>query len=293
MIRFQSFLEFFLSYLLMSFLIGISSAQADQEPPKIGNFIMPFSQQPGPLLGIGENILEKNQYQYLLYADDYAGVNQHFVDVYPAFLYGITDALSILVSTPIAASYQTNQYKSRGFEDAFLQLEYNFYNKSTSTYYDVATVLANVTAPTGSIDKNPSTGVGSPSFLLGATFDRTYVDWFFFTSYGGIFTTAKNGTKFGNNYLYQGGFGRTIANTKDWLFALILEGTGTYSQQDRVHGVIDPDSGGNEIYMTPSLWFSTKHLIVQSGVGYAVAQHLYGQQNRDTYLLVGGIAWTV
>lgn len=168
-------------------------------PPNWGNLALPPSQQPGPLVSFGENILNKNETQLFLFADEFGGVHKHFIDLIPSILYGLTDDLSIFINLPYATSYRVGPYKSSGFEDAFVQLEYIFYNSSTKSYLDEATIVGNVSIPTGSTQKNPPTGFGSPSYFLGFTFNRTYIDWFIFGSPGALFTTAKNGSKFGNN----------------------------------------------------------------------------------------------
>ncbi len=280
--------------LITSLLMTLTCAASDDRPyPRIGNFALPDSQQPGPLIGFGENILPQHDTQLFLFADDYAGVNKHFIDLVPSVVYGITNSLSIFINAPYAASYQEGPQKSSGFEDAFAQLEYAFFNASRSTYVDQATIVANVTIPTGSIDKTPETGVGSPSFFLGTTFNRTMIEWFFFGSPGIEFTTAKNGTKFGNSYLYQFGFGRHIANVNQWLFAWMLEIDGTYTQKNRVRGSIDPDSGGNVVYATPSIWASTKKFTFQFGLGLPVTQDLFGTQTKDSYLLALNVGWNM
>jgi hypothetical protein len=268
---------------------------ADEEPapPQIGNFSVSSSQQPGPLVSFGENILKKNETRLFLFADDYVGVNEHQIDVIPSVMHGITDNFTLGLNVPYAASYQLGSQKSTGFEDASVQLEYAFYNKSTTRYVDQATVVINAAAPTGSIYKSPPTGSGSPSLFLGATYNRTYVDWFVFGSPGATFTTAKNGTKFGNSYLYQLGFGRNIASAKGWVFAWMNEFDGTYSQKNRVFGLINPNSGGNIIYMTPSLWISTESFVFQLGAGFPVTQHLFGNQPRETGLFVANAGWAV
>lgn len=283
----------FLVLIISLIFFSINCKASEDQPPQIGNFALPNSQQPGPMIGFGENILDKNETQLFLFADDYGGINKHYIDVIPSVLYGITSSLSIFINVPYAASYQMGQQKSTGFEDAFAQLEYAFYNNSTKSYVDQATVVVNMTVPTGSIQKNPATGVGSISYFVGTTFNRTYVNWFLFGSPGAILTTAKNGTKFGNSYFYQFGFGRNIMDINGWLLAWMAEIDGTYSQRNRVQGLIDPNSGGNIVYVTPSLWASTKKLIFQFGIGFPITQHLYGNQTRDTFLLAANIGWSV
>lgn len=276
------------------FLFFSSFCYATNNPsyPQTGNFALPASQQPGPLIGFGETIMDKNKLQLEMFADDYSGVNKYAIDIAPAIIYAITDNLAILFSTPFSADDKENQDHSSGIEDSYLQLEYAYYNKDTTTYSDQATIVIGASAPTGSSLKTPPTGYGSPSLFLGTTFNRTYVDWFFFTSPGAVITTAKNGTKFGNSYLYQFGFGRNIKDINGWILAWLTEIDGTYTQRSRQSGQMDPDSGGNVVYVTPSFWASTKKLILQFGVGFPITQNLYGDQTRNNYLLAANFTWT-
>jgi len=276
--------------LLSILLLSTLPCHAEQ-PPSIGNFALPVSQQPGPLIGFGSNIIDQHETQVFFFADDYLGVNKHTMDLAPSILYGIRNDLSLFIEVPYAASFKSNQQTSRGLEDTLAQLEYAWYSPSTSRYIDQATVVINLTAPTGSAQKNPPTGFGSPSFFLGTTFSRTYVDWFFIAAAGAILTTAHNSTKFGNNYLYQFTIGRNIANINGWLLAWMTEIDDSYSQHNRVNGIMDPNSGGNIVYVTPSFWASTQHFLFQFGAGVAAAQQLNGNQTRSTYVLVGNIAW--
>ena len=195
----------------------------------------------------------------------------------PGILYGITDRFSIFLNVPVAPRYQQREKHASGIEDVILQLEYAFYTKSTSTFYDHATLVGNVTFPSGSISKDPATGYGSPTSFLGTTFDRTYKDWYLFTAYGALLTTAHHGTKFGNEFFYQYGLGCNICDIDSkWLFAWMTEIDGFYVGKSRIHGLLNPDSGGNVVYITPSLWVSSKKIIIQLGAGWVISQHLFG-----------------
>lgn len=283
---------------LIAFVLLILSpyafaANADQgSPPSTGNFSLPTSQQPGPLVSVGENVIDKNVTLFFIFADDYNAEEKHFTDVVPSFLYGITDNLSAFFNVPIAPSYKVNKDRSSGLEDAFLQFEYAFYNNKTSTYADQATVIVNMTVPTGSGKKIPPTGVGALSYFLGATYNRMYVDWFAFTSYGITLPLDHNDTKFGNNYLYELGFGRNIATTDHWIFAWMIEVDGQYTEKNKISGSTDQNSGGNFVFVTPSFWASSKTLILQLGIGLPVTQHLNGNQTDYNFLVVGNVGWT-
>ena len=263
-----------------------------ESPPKIGNYILPSSQQPGSLISFGQNILEEEKTKIFLFSDALGGSQMYFIDAIPYGVYGLTDDLSILFGVPIAVNYKQNKRHSSGLSDMLLQLEYAFYNENTSQFGDQATLVTSVTFPTGSATKQPPTGYGSSSFFLGSTFNRTYVNWFVFTSPGVTLTTSHEGRKAGNEYLYQAGIGRNICTIdSEWIFAWFVEANGLYTEKTHFKGRTGPDSGGNLIVVTPSLWISSEHLTFQFGVGLPVAQHLFGNQTKNKYLLASNVSW--
>jgi hypothetical protein len=162
-----------------------------------------------------------------------------------------------------------------------LQPEYAFYHKNTPFYLIQATIVGSVSFPTGSNTKKPPTGFGAPSFFLGSTFSYTGIKWLFSNSYGGIFPLKGSNIQYGDQFLYQGGIGRNIPSPSGWIFAWIIEGTGTYSWKNKIGNVKDPNSGGNTLYITPSLWVSSAKILLQIGAGYPVIQHLFGKQKTN------------
>lgn len=274
-------------------------------PPKTGNYVLPASQQPGPLISFGQNILNKDQTKIFLYSDASVGSQMHLIDAMPYGVYGLTDNFCALLSVPIAASYKRKKDHSSGLSDIFLQLEYAFYNKNTSQFEDQATLVMNVTFPTGSATKRPPTGNGSSSFFLGSTFNRTYINWLFFTSPGITLTTSQDGRKIGNEYLYQAGIGRNFYTVdSEWIFAWLVEANGRYTEKTHFKGRFNPNavgniftghfnpnSGGNIFIVMPSLWISSKQITFQFGVGMPVAQHLFGHQIKDKYVLASNVSW--
>ncbi|MBS0652357.1 MAG: hypothetical protein JSR39_02395 [Verrucomicrobia bacterium] len=259
---------------------------ADEASPSCntGNLALPSSQQPGPLISFGQNVIDQNQTQVFVYADDFIGKSQHAIDLGAGLTYGITDDFCATFTVPFAVSYKENSAHSSGLEDIVLQLEYAVYSGNAPCSSDQVTIVANASFPTGSSSKNPPTGFGSVGYFIGTTYNHTGVYWFVFTSYGAEFPTTHHGTKSGNQYLYQFGIGRNITNTKDWMIAWMAEVDGTFEEKDKVKGLKDPNSGGNVIYLTPSLWASSKNWIIQLGFGFAVQQNLFGNQNRNKYL---------
>lgn len=283
--------------MLMLFFFFTLNAKSDliedeNKPLKLGNLAVAPSQQPNPMISFGQNIVEKGVTQGFLLTTDLHGRDHRFTNIVPSILYGITDQLSIFISQPFTPQFKDRKFKSSGVEDLSIQFEYAFYNNVELTFFDQATLVGNITIPFGSSKKNPPTGYGATSFFIGETFSRTMIDWLFFVSPGAIFPTSHHRTRFGNQFLYQFGFGRNITNINKWLFTWMVEFDGVYALKNKIRGKLDQNSGGNTIIITPSIWISSEKFILQCGLGYTVYQKNFGKQNRDTYLFALNAGWT-
>ena len=169
------------------------------------------------------------------------------------------------ITDPISHLTQT----SRGIEDMIIQLEYAYYDKKTTTSVTQFTIVTNIALPTGSAYKKPPTGFGASSFFIGGTASCLKTDWYYFTALGAKLTTSNNDTKFGNAFLYQFGLGNNICYKIDkWIFNWLVELDGVYNQRDKLLGCINQNTGGNIIFLGPSLFFSTKHLVLQGGISW-------------------------
>lgn len=264
----------------------------EDEPPAIGNFSLSSSQQPYGLFAFGGNVIDKGETQLFVFSDEFVGQKKFLLEVIPSYLYGITNELSLFLNFPFSPSAKDQDAKSSGWQDFFFQLEYAFYNKKTSTHTNQATLVGSLFFPTGSSRKDPPTGLGSPGFFLGGTFTHMRVDWFTFSGLGALLTTSSDKTKFADQLLYQFGFGRNFKSPSGWIYAWMIEIDGQYGGKNQIQGQWDPNSGGNVIYATPSLWISSKDILIQFGVSYPITQHLFGKQTKYDYALNLNFAWS-
>lgn len=264
----------------------------DEEPLKIGNFALPGSQQPGPLVGFGQSIIDKGQQQIYLSGAAFIGKHSYHSEIIATYIYGITDEFSIHLDVPYEPANKDGPNKSSGFSDLAVQLEYAYYSKSEKCWSEQATIVGAVFFPNGSREKDPSTGHGSPSFFAGLTYNHTAIDWLYFGAAGMLLTTKNKDYRAGYGFLYQGGIGRNICSPPGWIYAGILEFIGEYECTDIIFDATDPDSGGNVISIVPSIWISSDNLILQLGVGYAVVEHLFGDQRKQPFSTYFNFGWT-
>lgn len=286
------FLILFFTVFHLSFIQGETVGKKEKQPAKIGNFALPSSQQPSGVVGFGENIIDKGEVQLMCPTNEFIGKNKTTINTIPSILFGVTETFSLLFNFPFTPLLKEDYHKSRGLEDFSIQPEYAFYTKSTANFLDQATLVANITFPTGSTKKDPATGFGAPSLFVGATYSHERVDWFVFTACGAVLTASAHKTKFGDQFLYQFGFGRNIPSPKGWIYAWMIEIDGQYSKKNRMHGSIDHNSGGNIITTTPSLLISSKTIRIHFGISFPINQNLFGRQRKFNYALNFAFAWS-
>lgn len=279
---------------LWSFIFFVESIYARSEKSKIeqlqiGNLALPASQQPGPLIGFGQNMLDKGDLQFFCYLENLIGCNKNFTTIMPALLYGIKDNFSMLIELPIAANFEINDQSFQGLQDLLVQFEYAVYDQMSVDRTNQITLVANLTLPTGLKSGAHQQNFGSasfsaPTFFLGTTLSHMDTTWYPCVSAGFQCTTKNEGTKIGNQCLYQCGLSRNIRSEKDkYIFNVTVEFDGMYKEKNKTNGIDDQNSGGNQILLGPSCWFSTQSLIFQAGISWVIYQALNGVQNKNNY----------
>jgi Putative MetA-pathway of phenol degradation len=274
-------------------LSGILFGIEEEKPsvPPIGNFSVPTAMQLAPLVSFGQLLIGQNVLLTELTGGYLHGQDSYTSLIAPNAIYGIRNDLALYVNIPFYPKNRSGSSHSSGLGDILLQGEYAYYNLTTREYVLQGTIVANVQFPTGSSTKDPPTGTGSYSYLLGTTFAYQSFNWYAFISPGVHLTTTHHGTKFGNSYLYQCGFARYIdaLSPPGWIFDLMVEFDGTYMEKDKIHGKKDRDSGGNTIFVTPSIWLSCKSFFFQWGIGFPILQQLNGDQDKTGYAIASSL----
>ncbi len=262
------------------------------EQIKVGTFALKASQQPGPLISFGQNMVDRGDLQLFSFIDDLAGCNTELIAVIPTLLYGFRDDFSLYVQLPVLAKFKQCNMVVHSLQDLLVQFEWAFIDKTTVDTTTQMTAVVNVTLPTGgstpsnSLSPRAHGSFGSPTFFIGFTAEHFTTTWYPFVSAGAKLTTKNQNSKLGNQFLYQCGLGRNICAKADaYILNWMVEFDGTYRQQNKTVGKIDPNSGGNQIFLGPSLWLSTPHFSLQAGISGVVYQHLFGKQNTSSYLV--------
>ncbi|MFO2754928.1 hypothetical protein SCM16_12610 [Legionella pneumophila serogroup 1] len=77
---------------LPKFAIGeVSSSESQNEPPNLGNFALPTSQQPGPFFSFGQSLIDKNQIQFYVSPNYLYYKNENYLTISPSMVYGLSN----------------------------------------------------------------------------------------------------------------------------------------------------------------------------------------------------------
>lgn len=302
-----------LLFLLLIMYANIAEATkpATDQPPSVGNFALATSQEPGPFFSFGQNIVDKNQFILALNPGYLSSQSQQLLAGVPSLLYGITNSASVLLTIPYAFYYKNGNQKLSGIGDIELDLEYAFYNHGSAIYSDQATIVFSPSFPVSNLNqiskkhdsamctsgfsrKNASSSLNPISYFIGTTYSRTLTDWYSFIAPGILVIDKQHNIQQGNEYFYNFGLGHKIkTQEKKYIFFGLLELNGQYTNKTKLVDNIVPNTGGNIIFATPSLWFSTPKLIFQVGVSLPISQYWYGNQSNFSYYASGIVTWTM
>lgn len=259
-------------------------ANKGPEPLSIGNFSLPVPLQIAPLVAFGQLIVVATDLQFQLLGHGFWGNKAYHSNLALAILYGPTDETDIYLQILFDPANREGHAHSSGISDINLQFEYAFFTHTTLTSSNQATIVSAITFPTGESHKNPPTGFGAPSFFIGGTFSHIDRWWYAFVSTGALFPMEHCGRKFADLFYYQCGFEHVISAVKDrFVFAWMVELSGTYTRKELINCRPNPDTGGNVILITPSLWLALHSgWIFQGGVSFPVVQKLNGHQFKQS-----------
>ncbi len=281
----------------MTISLSLSASHCHRVPEpeqlKIGNFALPSSQQPSTLYGFGQYVLDQGD---LLGAcatqSEFGHANNNFNTVFPYLIYGIRDDMVMIFTLPIAAQFNQGCESSSGLLDAIIEIEYLTYEYKTERSSWEVSLEGALFLPVGHKHAKPELSFGSPAFFAGIITRYIAIDWYWYASTGGTFTTSHNKTKAGNEFLYQTGFGKNVGyESEKWLCTLMLEMNGICMQKEKHCGELDPNTGGNMIALGPTVWFATQRFIFQAGILPVVYQHWNGDQAKETLFINFNFEW--
>lgn len=277
------------------FLVLFSFYLIEAIPPAhAGNF--QNNRRPSAIFGFGQNIISKERTQGYINTTHVRNEKSSLSLLIWRTLYGITDSLSLCLQMPFIVQQKIDGKENSGIGDLEIQLEYAFWQKSTIDSYNQITFLGTIYVPTGEeIVNQPGASIGSTQFFIGSTFSRLTTYWYYYSSIGGLLSTTRKSdeVKFGNAALYEFGIGRNLGNPSGITLTGMLEFSGVLSSRNLNCSFPDNNTGGNSMFLGPSLYSSYNNFALYGGFLFPVSQQLNGiqEKNKLVFTLTISMAW--
>ncbi|MDR3550337.1 MAG: hypothetical protein P4L31_02920 [Candidatus Babeliales bacterium] len=277
--------KLFFVFLCCNTLLGKDVDESNIIQEKKGNIALRPSQQPSPLFSFGQLIVDKYTVQPQIDINLPKINNEKNNSIIFSLLYGMTDYLSVFINIPVATNITVNNQKSSGLGDIFAQFELLVHSKSDVKSTAQTTLVGTILFPTGSTITIPPIGNQASGFFLGSTYSYLATDWYYYAS-GGYQIATRNQTqkKPGNQLLYQAGIGHSVGNPWGCIFSWFFEFNGTYEQHTTINNRKDRNTGGNSIYLGPTVWISSEKFFLETGIAFPIVQNLNGKQNKTEYV---------
>ncbi|MCX7115057.1 MAG: hypothetical protein NTW08_04045 [Gammaproteobacteria bacterium] len=281
--------------MLVFCFLTTNSHAALPEPDAIGNFSLPRSQRPAAFFSFGSNILNPGQLQGRFKPNLLKGNKLQYIGSNLDLLFGTSTRTSLLLILPTTPSETLNHHHVSGFGDMGIQGQYAVYQRISRSDTEQASVIARLSAPTGTQGVSYNTA----SYFIGGTYNHSFVDWIWFAAPGVLLFDHRQDRSKGPSYYYEVGVGRNISSQPGrYICAWFLELNGQYDQTSTVPlpEAFQSNQGklldGNILYFSPSLWFSTPKWIIRTGFSIPIEQHWANPGTRVDYYAGAGIAYT-
>jgi len=205
--------------------------------------------------------------------------------------YGVTPKLALFGVAPLVnIDHETGAMNGNftGLGDASFFTRYEIYRNDTPGKTIRIAPFVGATLPTGRTGK---TGDGSTDGFAGLIFTAASTNWNFDSQVKYVANSRANGfvrgdTSSADASLQYRLLPKTIAASTDAFLYGVLEANVTQLQRDRQSGVINPNSGGTQAFLSPGLQYATKRWIAETALTIPVVNNLHGTALEPDYSLV-------
>ena len=197
-------------------------------------------------------------------------------------LYGLTENLGVTLEIPQFLKKKDGMDSSNGLGDISLRGKYQFYKKDSLGAQDKATIIYGLKFPAGGEDKKPSLGSGAIDHLFGLSVGHESTKIYGFATGRYKLKTDSGSKDKGDQFLFDVSFGLRpwLRPYKSWDLVVLLENSYVYSQKDEIDGVSQTNTGGQKLFIGPSLLWSLRNVMLKGGVQFPVWQDLNGTQSE-------------
>ncbi|MDQ7019657.1 MAG: transporter [Robiginitomaculum sp.] len=205
--------------------------------------------------------------------------------------YGVTPKLAVFGVAPLVnidREIGTMNRNDTGLGDATVFARYEIYRKDRPGKTIRIAPFAGLTLPTGRTGK---TGDGSTDGFAGLIFTAASTNWNFDSQIKYTVNRRAKGFARGDtisadaSLQYRLSPNAITVSTHGFLYG-VMEANLTQLQRDRLGGLINPDSGGTQAFLSPGLQYATRRWIAETALKIPVVNDLHGAALAPNYSLI-------
>ncbi len=238
-----------------------------------------------PLFSFGHSILPKKLFavsEAIAYSKKEHSTLISITDAY----YGITNSLTGIISIPIVSQTPViNKGDKTGLGDIFFHANYLLHSEKSDEHSYRIIGSAGIRIPTTTIAERTFLTLKTTSFFLGITQDSLTKHWYIYYDFGTVLPIKSNHIKFGNILINNIGIGKVFCFGEKYLI-IFAEMGNVYARPTKFNNKPILTTGGNSLFLGPSLRFQFKNYLIQGGIQHVVSRSLRAERsiNESDYV---------
>ncbi len=234
-----------------------------------------------PVFGLGPHVLFKGGVEIApeIFIDR-AGDKERNVAALE-LTYGLTGDWAAGIDIPYVNT-KNNSASENGQGDLGLFTKYRFWRKDGPGVQQSMTVAVKVKTDTGDNDVSS----GTTDSLLGLAYGYESRKWYRWAALRYQFNGENDaGQRRGNKIFYDlvGGVRQHQTSYLEPDTVWLLELNGEYSERDELDSVTLANSGGNEVFVSPGIFWTLRNFAVKAGVQIPLLSRLNEDQQKTDY----------
>lgn len=236
-----------------------------------------------PIFGIGPHTIYKGGVEVAVEVHQEKAGSEKELESALELVYGVTGDLAVGMEIPYVTKEEDGA-KSDGAGDLKLFTKYRFWREDSLGLQEAAAVHLKVKTDSAKGGKSPALGSGSTDWIGGLSYGYEGVQWYRW----GALRYRHNGEnstglRKGSRWMVDlvGGYRPTPPIYREPDTVWLLELNGELSDRNEQNGAELANTGGDEWFISPGIFWTQRNLAVKAGVQIPISHDLNGIQDES------------
>ena len=246
-----------------------------------------------PIFGLGPHVVYKEGLEVAAdIAANKAASNKN-QELAIEVTYGLSGDWAIGADLPYAFKETANQ-NSRGASDIALFSKYRFWRKDSLGLQESAAIFIKVITDSAEKNKTPALNKESSDTILGLAYGYESRKNYRWASIRYRINGSNNAGIDRGDILFVdlvGGIRPRQSNYTEADAVWLLEVNGEIAQKSTLNGLAVANSGGNQWFLSPGLFWTKRNFAIKAGIQIPVISQLNGSQENTDYRIKTTFEW--